>query len=125
MVPPRENTVVRVWGLSITRQFVEMMGGEIRVESPWNCRLMIEDCRLKNDKSEIQNNRQADFASRLRRSGYEGREVAQTTTAESPIANHKSSVADRQSKANQQSSIINRQSKGGPAVFSISRSALN
>jgi two-component system sensor histidine kinase/response regulator len=46
-------------GLSITRQFVEMMGGEIRVESPWDCRLMIEDCRLKNEKSEIQNNHQS------------------------------------------------------------------
>jgi len=46
-------------GLSITRQFVEMMGGEIRVESPWDCRLMIDDCRLKNEKSEIQNNHQS------------------------------------------------------------------
>ena len=35
-------------GLSITRQFVEMMGGEIYVESPRDCRLSIDDCRLKN-----------------------------------------------------------------------------
>ena len=42
-------------GLSITRQFVEMMGGEIRVESPLDGRLLIDDCRLKNGKSKIQN----------------------------------------------------------------------
>ena len=39
-------------GLSISRQLVELMGGNIWVESPSNC-------RLKNEKSEIQNNRQS------------------------------------------------------------------
>ena len=94
-------------GLSITRQFVEMMGGEIRVESPWDCRLPIEDCRLKNGKSKIQNlnKGQADFA-----------KVMQATTAESP-------------NINRQSPIINHQSKGGPGsifhftvCFKLSRS---
>jgi len=45
-------------GLSISRQLVEMMGGNIWVESPGDCLLKIEDCRLKNEKSEIQKNRQ-------------------------------------------------------------------
>ena len=46
-------------GLSISRKLVEMMGGNIWVESPGNCLLKIEDCKLKNEKSEIQNNRQS------------------------------------------------------------------
>ena len=46
-------------GLSISRQLVEMMGGNIWVESPGNCLLKIEDCKLKNEKSEIQNNSQS------------------------------------------------------------------
>ncbi len=46
-------------GLSISRQLVEMMGGNIWVESPGDCILKIENCRLKNEKSEIQNNRQS------------------------------------------------------------------
>ena len=45
-------------GLSITREFVEMMGGEIKVESPWDCRLLIDDCQF-NDGSKIKNNRQS------------------------------------------------------------------
>ena len=46
-------------GLTISKQLVEMMGGDIWVESPRNCRFSIEDCRLKNEKSEIQNNLQS------------------------------------------------------------------
>jgi len=58
-------------GLSITRQFVEMMGGEIHVESPRDCRFSIEDCRLKNGKSEIQNlnNRQSTILNQQSKAG--------------------------------------------------------
>jgi two-component system sensor histidine kinase/response regulator len=49
-------------GLSITREFVEMMGGEIKVESPWDCRLLINDCRF-NDGSKPKNNRQSSIVS--------------------------------------------------------------
>jgi len=42
-------------GLPISKQLVEMMDGRIWVESPENCQLSIEDCRLKNGKSKIQN----------------------------------------------------------------------
>jgi len=94
-------------GLSITRQFVEMMGGEIHVESLRDCRLSIEDCRLKNGKSKNQklNKGQADFA-----------KVAQATTAESPNINHQSTVPNHQSTIHHKNGgqVHNQQSNAGP-----------
>jgi len=37
-------------GLALTRQLVQVMGGLIWAESPSDCRLMIDDCRLKNSR---------------------------------------------------------------------------
>ncbi len=45
-------------GLPISKQLVEMMDGRIWVESPLDCRLSIEDCRLK-DGSNLKNNHQS------------------------------------------------------------------
>jgi two-component system sensor histidine kinase/response regulator len=50
-------------GLSITRRFVEMMGGEIHVESPRDCRFSIDDFRLK-DLPKNKNNHQSSIANR-------------------------------------------------------------
>ncbi len=46
-------------GLSISRRLVGLMDGRVWVESPSNCQLKIEDCRLKNEKLENQDNRQS------------------------------------------------------------------
>ena len=45
-------------GLTISKQLAEMMGGKIGVESPSDCRLSIEDCRLE-EKSQSKNNQQS------------------------------------------------------------------
>jgi PAS domain S-box-containing protein len=39
-------------GLSISKKISELMGGEVWAESPSDCRLSIEDCRLEDGKSE-------------------------------------------------------------------------
>jgi len=52
-------------GLSISQQLVEMMGGRIWVESPSDCRLSIEDCRLEKE-SPIPVNQQSSIPTRSR-----------------------------------------------------------
>ena len=47
-------------GLALSRQLVDVMGGRIWAESPSDCRLSIDDCRLKEDsKFSIKDNHQS------------------------------------------------------------------
>jgi two-component system sensor histidine kinase/response regulator len=50
-------------GLSICKQISNMMHGDAWVESPVDCQLKIENCRLKNN-IKIQNNRQSSIVNR-------------------------------------------------------------
>jgi len=71
-------------GTTISKELTEIMGGEIGVESPNDCRLKIEDCRLEDNPKIPTSHRE--------RSGEAG----------------------GQNSSNLQSSIFNSQSKGGP-----------
>jgi len=93
-------------GLAISRQLVEMMDGEIWVESPLDCRLTIEDCRLQ-ERSKTPDN-------------------CRLQIEDCRLKNGKSEI---QNPNNQQSSLINHQSKGAPGSmfhftvgFDLSRS---
>ncbi|MCK4793799.1 MAG: response regulator [Desulfobacteraceae bacterium] len=55
-------------GLSICKQISNMMHGDAWVESPADCQLNIENCRLKNN-IKIQNNRQSSIVNRQCKGG--------------------------------------------------------
>lgn len=46
-------------GLALSKHLVEFMGGHIWAESPSDCRLLIDDCRLKENTESDRNNQQS------------------------------------------------------------------
>jgi len=57
-------------GITISKQLVELMGGEIGVESPADCRLKIDNCRLQDSpKIEDPNNRQSSIVNSQSKDG--------------------------------------------------------
>ena len=57
-------------GITISKQLVELMGGEIGVESPADCRLKIDNCRLQDSpKIEDPNNRQSSIVNSQSKGG--------------------------------------------------------
>ncbi|MBN1102696.1 MAG: response regulator, partial [Deltaproteobacteria bacterium] len=89
-------------GLAISRQIVEMMGGRIWAESPRDCRLSIEDCRLKES------------------SGSEKNCLLKIVEDPADVRGEDCRLKEDSNRQatppNLQSSIVNLQSKGGPGT---------